>query len=347
MNTRVEIPAPPSLDPQPALPALPALPDQHGTPVGDGAPARSHEEPLPPLPYHRLMRQTPASSRWWRPLAVLGVAVGLYIAMLIPALVLWIVGEAGTLGTALMPTPDLLDPTNPMDILLGLGLIALMLPAALLATRWAGRAPGILHSVRGRLRWGLLGRTTAIVLPIFAVVHGLGFVLDPPEDVRTPELGTSLLMVYLIVVALTPLQCAAEEYVFRGVPMQVFGTWLRSPLWGILVPVPFFVLGHGYDWVGQIDLAVFAICMGLLAWKSGGLEIPIVIHTANNLTLFLLAPFSPSSLEQGAVDPVALLLSLPLTLGLTAGLWVWVSRRHGVRFLEPVTRRDQPRADRA
>lgn len=309
-----------------------------GAPAVSGAPAVPHGEPPAPLPYHRLMRLAPASARWWRPFAVLGVCVGLYVAMAIPPLVLWVVAEAGTLGAALTPTTDLLDPTNPMDILLGLGLIALMLPAALLGVRWGGRAPGILHSVRRGVRWGLLGRTAAVVVPIFAIIHGLGFVLDPPEDVRTPEPGASLLAVYLIVVVLTPLQCAAEEYVFRGVPMQVFGTCLRSPLWGILVPVPFFVLGHGYDWVGQVDLAVFAICMGLLAWKSGGLEIPIVIHTANNLTLFLLAPFSPSSLEQGAVEPVALLVSLPLTLGLTAGLWTWVSRRHGVRFFEPVTR---------
>ena len=108
-------------------------------------------------------------------------------------------------------------------------------------------------------------------------------------------------------------------------------------LWGILIPVPLFVLAHGYDWVGQIDIAVFAVCMGALTWKSGGLECAIVLHTANNLTLFLLTTFSASStLEQGAVDPILLLISLPVTLGSTAWLWWWVSRRYGVRALEPV-----------
>ena len=85
------------------------------------------------------------------------------------------------------------------------------------------------------------------------------------------------------------------------------------------------------------DIAVFAVCMGALTWKSGGLECAIVLHTANNLTLFLLTTFSASStLEQGAVDPILLLISLPVTLGSTAWLWWWVSRRYGVRALEPV-----------
>jgi membrane protease YdiL (CAAX protease family) len=138
------------------------------------------------------------------------------------------------------------------------------------------------------------------------------------------------------VLLLVPLQCAAEEYAFRALPQQMLGTWLRSPLWGILLPVPLFMVGHGYDVVGQIDIAVFAVCMGFLVWKSGGVELAIVVHTANNLVLFLLAPFSPSSLVQGAVEPWTLLLSLPLTLGVTAGLTLWVSRTHRLRFFAPV-----------
>ena len=65
-------------------------------------------------------------------------------------------------------------------------------------------------------------------------------------------------------------------------------------------------------------------------------ELAVVVHTANNLPLFLASPLSPSSLQQGAVDPWSLAVSLPLTLGVTAGLTVWVSRTHGIRLLEPV-----------
>lgn len=299
--------------------------------------AVSAAEPAPrPLPYHRLLRRSPRSARWWRPLCALLVAAGMWVAGFIPLLILGIVAATGIFGTAWIPTEELTDPSNPMDLLLLLGSIAVMLPAALLGMRWGGGAGGALHSVQSRVRWGLMLRAAAIALPVFAVVNAGSFVLDPPADFAWPAASPITLALYAIIILLVPLQCAAEEYAFRGLPMQMFGAWLRSPLWGILIPVPFFMLGHGYDWAGQIDIAVFAICMGLLTWKSGGLELAVVVHTANNLVLFLLAPLSRTSLEQGAVDPRVLLVTLPTTIGITAVLWVWVSRRYGLRLLEPV-----------
>lgn len=297
------------------------------------------------LLYHRLMRHSPRSRTWWRPILATLTTAGLYVAFVLPLFVFWFFAEEGAFGESWRPTAELTDASNPMDLLLLLGLIVMMLPAVLLGMRWGGRAPGILHSVRGRVRWGMILRAAAITLPLYAVVLVGLYVLFPPNDVAWPEATSRTLWLYVIIVLLTPLQCAAEEYVFRGLAMQVLGTWLRSPLWGILIPVPLFMLGHGYDWVGQIDIAVFALCMGALVWKSGGLELAIVMHTANNLVLFLLAPFSATSLEQGAVDPMSLLVSLPMTIGVTALLWVWVSRRHGLRVLEPMTNRHG--ADRA
>jgi hypothetical protein len=76
--------------------------------------------------------------------------------------------------------------------------------------------------------------------------------------------------------------------------------------------------------------------MGFLVWKSGGLELAVVVHTANNLPLFLISPLSPSSLQQGAVEPWSLLVSLPLMLATSAALCVWVSRTYGVGLWEPV-----------
>ena len=300
-------------------------------------PSSSGASVLRPLAYHRLLLSPAQGTRWWRPLAVVGATVGLYLAFVLPLLILTVVAMEGTFGDRWIPTPELSDPSKPADMVVGLGMIALMVPAAALGMRWAGRAPGILHSVRRRVRWELLLRAAVVLLPLYALVNTAQFLVAPPADLAWPTVNAHTLLLYVLFVLLVPLQCAGEEYVFRGLPLQVFGTWLRSPLWGILIPVPLFVLAHGYDWVGQIDIAVFAVCMGALTWKSGGLECAIVLHTANNLTLFLLTTFSASStLEQGAVDPILLLISLPVTLGSTAWLWWWVSRRYGVRALEPV-----------
>lgn len=287
-----------------------------------------------PLSYHLQMRRSPDSAKWWRPLSSLGVMLGLATAVtvvLLLATVAWFL-----LSPYNGVSSNLDDPTNPWDMLILLGHLALLLPIVVLGSRWGGAGNGRIHSVLGRVRWGLMLRAAVIVLPVYAVAILGFFLLSPPEDFAWPPPGARTVAVFAIALLLTPLQCAAEEYLFRGVPMQAFGTWLRSPLWGILIPIPLFVLAHGYSWAGQVDIAIFALCMGALAWKSGGLELPIVMHTSNNLVLFLLAPFSPSSLQQGEVDPAGLLFSLPLTLGMTAVLWLWVSRRESVRFWEPV-----------
>lgn len=299
----------------------------------------SSRDPSPdPLPYHRLAHLTPASARWWRPLLVLLLAAALAGSAFVVLLVtLFVLGEVPGIPRS---TAELEDPRNPMDMAFNLGLLAVGVPAVALAVRWAGRRRGVargsLHAVTGHFRWGLLARAAILVLPVFALMNLGSFVLLPPEDLSVPDMGASLLAVYAVIIVVTPLQCAAEEYVFRALPQQLLGTWLRSPWWGIVLPVPLFVLGHEYGWAGQIDIVVFALCMGVLVWKTGGIELPILVHTANNLTLFLLAPFSPSALQQGSEDPILLLFSVPPTVLLTLVLSYWVSRREGIGLLEPV-----------
>lgn len=236
----------------------------------------------------------------------------------------------------LTQSEELDDPTNPFDLLFLLGSIAVILPAVILGSRWGGGMRGLIHSIAGHVRWKMLWQAALVILPIYAAVHGVTFIISPPADFAWPAAGARTALVFALILVLTPLQSAAEEYLFRGLPLQLLGTWFRSPLWGIVPPVPLFMIGHGYNWVGQIDLAAFALCMGFLVWKSGGLELAIVVHAANNLVLFLLAPFSVSSLHQGAVPLQALLLSVPLMLGITAGLTLWVSRTKHLSVLEPL-----------
>lgn len=304
--------------------------------------------PLPPTDsaseYHRLARAIPHRRTWWRPLA----AVGLFaLTFGVMGLVLILAGLAvAAVFPTLMPSASMMDPRNPMDMLGGLGLIALFVPAVLIASRIAYGSAGMTHSVRGRFRWGLLGRAALVVVPVYLVLNIGVTVAVGGADFEMPPLTAPVIAAWVIIVLLVPLQAAGEEYAFRALPMQMFGTWLRSPLWGILIPVPLFMAGHEYHWVGQVDLAVFAIAMGLLAWKTGGLELPILLHVANNWTLFLLAPLMPNALEQGAVPPSALLFSTVPVLLLTAGLWWWHSRREGLGLWEPTRGTRHRRADR-
>ncbi|MCJ1709622.1 CPBP family intramembrane metalloprotease [Clavibacter michiganensis subsp. phaseoli] len=296
--------------------------------------------PAPQLPYHRLAHLRPETARWWRPFAALGTVLGLVLA----TGALLVVGF-GIVSLAAPPawrmSDTLEDPTNPADLLFLLGSLAVLIPAVVLGMRWGGGMRGAIHSVAGRLRWLMMLRTSAVLIPVYALVIGISWAVAPPDDLAAPPRGSRTVAAFAVILLLVPLQCAAEEYAFRGLPQQLIGTWLRSPVWGIVLPVPLFVIGHGYDAAGLFDVAVFALCAGFLVWKGGDLELAIVVHVANNLILFLLAPSSPSSLQQGTTDPAGLLLSVPLALLTTWGLTAWVSRTHGIRLLEPV--RSAPR----
>lgn len=304
----------------PALPAVDHSASTHGT------------------PYHRMeyvALTDPTGSarrraRWWRPPAELAGAIVLWGVFV---LVLFAVAEICGVPTL---TDDLDDFTKPVDLALNLALIGALVPAAVLAARWIGRPRGSIHSVERRFRWGLAMRAARVLLPAYLIGFALLWLLDPPSDAHLPHLDTRLVVLIAITVLLVPLQCAGEEYLFRGVPQRLLGTWLRSPAWGILLPVPLFVLGHGYDLRGQISVGVFAVCAGLIVWKTGGLEVAIVLHAVNNLPLFLLIPFAPSLATAEDSSTPALLVDLVMTIAATAWVFRWTSRSRGLRWWQPV-----------
>ncbi|MEQ3554922.1 type II CAAX endopeptidase family protein [Pseudonocardia nematodicida] len=299
------------------------------------APAPTAPPTVAPLPYHRLAHLEPRAARWWRPLTTVLVVLGLYLPAAVLAFVVLALATFAVPGIP-MPSAEFEDPRNPVDIAVLFGSLALLVPAVVLGVRWGGGRRGTIHSVVGRVRWAMLLKAAAVVVPLYLALSWGLYLLDPAAESPAGRFDATLLVVLAVVVVLVPLQCAAEEYAFRGLPLQALGTWLRSPVWGIVLPVPLFMAGHGYDWVGQVDIAVFALCMGFLVWKTGGLELAIVAHTANNLAAMTIAPLDTDSLAQGAIDPVVLLMTVPTTLVVTAGMTVWVSRRHGLRPLEPL-----------
>lgn len=241
------------------------------------------------LPYHRQALTHPRP-RWWRPLLtilysaiaylVLTMAVfivcevlALFRPELAPAITGWVQNDAAGLDT-------------PVGLLLGAGLLALLIPAVAIGVRLAEKQSlGRLSSIAGRLRGGLLlpmlGLAVLVFIPYLAI-EGLVQWRQGSLDIAFSREALFLVAIALFVL---PFQAAAEEYIFRGLPQQVLGAWLRSPWWGILVPIPFFVLGHTYDLYGQTNIAIFALATGILVWRTGGLEAAIALHVVNNLVV--------------------------------------------------------------
>lgn len=227
------------------------------------------------------------------------------------------------------------DPTSPLDVFFQLAFAILALPAALLGVRIGGWRPTeSLWSVAARFRWDLLrvrGPVTILVLAVVAAVPLLTGDLRPVADVPAGR----LVAVVALILVLAPLQAVGEELAFRGLGQQAIGTWLRSPVWAILIPVPLALIGRGYSGEAPLNAAVLGLCAGFLAWKTGGLEPPILPHLAVEGTTSIAAAFG------GPVNPEG-----PISLIAVLGVTVALARETEIRERGEAARHRAPRRGR-
>jgi membrane protease YdiL (CAAX protease family) len=290
--------------------------------------------------------------RWWRPLLGLGALVAalvvLFGAMLL-YLFVFIVGQAAGV--------QLLDPTSVTDawfaspaglLVTNLGL-ALGIPLALVATWAQAKRAGLVSSVVARVRWRLLlGGLGLALLVLVPLTLGSDLVLTEldlqaddgsgsgDDEGWWPLTPASAWMALTVVVLLTtPLQAAGEEYFFRGWLSQWIGSWLRWRWLAVVVPAVvtafLFALAHGTQspWLFA-DRLVFGLIASLLVWRTGGLELAVALHVANNLLAFGLAiayDGLADSLLITEVAPVEGAISIGVTIVTTAVLLWWARRR--------------------
>ncbi|PRI12427.1 CPBP family intramembrane glutamic endopeptidase [Leucobacter massiliensis] len=354
-------PPQPAASPMPGQMPGPASPGQgaaggHGVP-GAGAPANwAWAQPAmalqtvetEPLEYHRLLRGV-AGYRWWKPLLLLllsGVYFGVFTVIVSLAFIPLLALSPDYLEGVMTGSGEMLDTQVPISVLLSLVSIIIMMPAVILAMLSLGMRPvGRIWSVAARIRWGLLGRLSVaallavVVMNVVGIAFGMALSLagDPAslsETAPAPDQGfdwaaawTSL----VIVVLLVPLQATAEEVVFRGLFMQVIGSWLRSPWFGILIPSLGFALLHIYDVWGLLSVGLLGVVAAWLTWRTGGLEAAIAIHVINNLIAFGFMTFAFGG-ETAQVEESG---GPGTLLGALAGyaVFIWLTlrtfRRHG------------------
>lgn len=116
------------------------------------------------------------------------------------------------------------------------------------------------------------------------------------------------------VLVLVPFQAAAEEVIFRGLAMNVIGSWLKHPAWAVIIPVPFFVLGHLYDLPGLIDVGIFAVIVGLLTLFTGGLEVGMAFHIVNNIFAMGLGVLSGADLNATSGPAIETVISISVPI---------------------------------
>lgn len=279
---------------------------------------------------------------WWRPVA--GVLTLVVLVLLVAQVALALVFTVGLTVTGsdvqdgLERILDTSDVTPAGLAYLNLSL-ASAIPAAMLCSLLYHRLmPGWLASVTGRLRWRWLATCFALSL-VTLVVTLLVSALLPQQGADT-DMGSSVNAwsdttrdFLLVILFLTPLQAAGEEYAFRGYLTQAFGGLFRARWAAVLFPALLFALAHGaQDAPIFVDRFAFGLVAGILVITTGGLEAGIAMHVLNNFLAFGLAlAFTDMS---SALNPTGgSWWSLPVTLTQSLvylALATWAARRTGI-----------------
>ncbi|MFR9729927.1 CPBP family intramembrane glutamic endopeptidase [Saccharopolyspora sp. MS10] len=230
--------------------------------------------------------------------------------------------------------------------------LALLVPWSMCIQRWLYGVPwSSLHSVVSRFRFDVFGRALLFFGPVLVLVQVISVLVTPGQE--TSWSRADLIGVTLGVLLLTPLQAAGEEYGVRGLVFRVLGSWARGRRAGLVVGVlvssalftalhastdPYIVLWYLVWWSG----------LALITWRTGGLEVAVVVHAVINTVSLAMAPLVRADLaaelgdrSAGAVSAYQLVPTLTIVL-ITAAVW-WCTRRTGPART-PAARLDQPNA---
>lgn len=217
--------------------------------------------------------------------------------------------------------------------------LALLIPYCMLLQRVLyGVSPGSLHSVAGRFRYGVFGRALLVFGPLVLIAVAVAVVvLD--ESGSVPWSTADLVAFFVIGMVLTPLAAAGEEYGFRGLMFRVFGSWTPSArsgaILGIVATTVLFSLAHGtLDPYLLTSYLVLFSSMAIVTWRTGGLEVAVVLHGVYNVAFLVLG--TTLHLDIGAqlanrgdaVGSMANLVPSAALVVITATVW-WMTRTSG------------------
>jgi membrane protease YdiL (CAAX protease family) len=169
--------------------------------------------------------------------------------------------------------------------------VIVMIPALYIATKIVRDRPFSSYA-SSRGGWNFKLYLKALIIPFIAlmIIQGIEIAIKGPEG--TYHFSILFLIASLIFI---PLQCIAEEYVYRGLIMQTFGSWFKIPVLAIVLQGIIFSVSHGYNSLGLVEVFVSGLIFGFLTWKTNGIEVSSAIHTANNFSISLFIMFGLKS----------------------------------------------------
>ena len=244
------------------------------------------------------------SYRWFKPI----IAGMLFMFFYLVLAVILIFGVAYIKGGG---TPDLagllsnkiftksyddMDLANAWQSVLSLGSVAAMIPALWLTSVIVRDRP---FSSYSSARGGWSSKVFWKAFPIALICISIPIIIKDlffEHDISDFEMKFTWFS-FLVVTILGPLQCIAEEYAFRGLLMQTFGSWFRLPAVAVILSSAVFAAMHPYDMIGKTGILVSGIVFAATAWIGRGIEVSSAFHICNNMTIFYLQGMNLSTIS--------------------------------------------------
>jgi uncharacterized protein len=216
----------------------------------------------------------------------------------------------------------------------GMVSVALLIPWSMLIQRWLYGVRGAsLHSVVSRFRFDVFGRALLLIVPAWVVALVFQYWSPLPQTAWT---YSDVLWMLVATILLTPLQAAGEEYGLRGLVLRVAGGWTRGARAGLAVGVLvssgiFAVIHLSTDPWLNLWYLIFAVGTALITWRTGGIEIAVVVHAGYNTLSFVFEAAFRVDLATVATDRSAgagsAAVLIPGAVVVATALLVWLRTR--------------------
>ena len=166
--------------------------------------------------------------------------------------------------------------------LIQLGALASFIPAIKITSLIINDRPfSSYSSSRGGWNWKIFGKMMLVAFVVCGVPNIILVIVDGKTGVnRFTVVG------FIALTLLGPLQCVAEEYLFRSVIMQTIGSWFKLPILGLIFSTVIFLMLHPYNIIGVIAVGISGLGMGITVLLTKGLEASSAVHIANNMVAF-------------------------------------------------------------
>lgn len=223
--------------------------------------------------------------KWFKPI-ILSILTGiLYLIFVIAVMLVTVYNQPDNVKLSL----ETLDFNDIKTSIYVLGSLAVAIPALWIATKIVRDRPfSSYSSARGGWSFKVFFTCLPLALLFSAVPNVVQIYLATgfETDVSLSLAG------FLVILLLAPLQCIAEEYMFRGVLMQTLGSWIKIPIIAVIAQALVFGFSHTYNIAGFMSIVISGFCYGLAAYITRGLEASSAQHIANNVPIFFFVGMS-------------------------------------------------------